>query len=73
MKTLTESTMTPTSLGPRLDRTEWRTLGLFVVYVLSLSVVYAVGDVRLWLAWAIGAVILVALVMIAYNQSPPPE
>ncbi|MEY7848326.1 hypothetical protein AB7C87_03885 [Natrarchaeobius sp. A-rgal3] len=65
--------MKSTMLGTRLDRTERRTLGLFVVYVLSLAVVYAVGDIRLWLAWATGAIALVGLVMIAYNRSTPTE
>ncbi|RQG92374.1 hypothetical protein [Natrarchaeobius chitinivorans] len=65
--------MTPIDTVSRLDRTERLTLGLLIGYVATLTGVYVVDDPVVWLAWAVGAVLVAGWTMIAYNRSATAE
>lgn len=60
--------------GPRsrLRRSERLTLALAVVYLATLAVVVAVGELVVWLLWAVAMVAITGYVLVAFNRASPP-
>lgn len=51
-----------------MDRTERGTLGLVVVYTVTLLCVTVLDEPILWLAWAAATVIVTGVALIVYNR-----